>query len=110
MDLTYLLQEGDSDQFKIGHGHVSSRLSSIQTGNPEQVTLVAAFPGGRDLEGYLHRAFEDRRIRLEWFRFPDRTTAVHMVFAKAEEWRELRVKHPTLRPDMLAKLAAKAAA
>ena len=104
-DLTYLLQSGDTNSFKIGHGRVDARKGALQTGNPEELSLVIALEGGEPLEAFLHVSFKDRQIRREWFQFRDRSTAVMLVFDKAEQYRELRAKNPGLKPEMLAKIA-----
>src|SRR5579859_675519 len=109
LDLTYLLQREGSLEFKIVHGDPCDRLSSLQTGNAGRLILIAAFPGGKQLEGFLHAAFKSRQIRLEWFEFPDPETALVLIHQEIVRYRELREKHPGLRPEMLAVLAAKAA-
>lgn len=45
------------------------RLSDIQVGNDQLITLVACCPGSRDLEKKLHNKYADKHIRGEWFRF-----------------------------------------
>jgi len=43
------------------------RLSSLQTGNPEPLEMLAIMPGSDDLEAGLHRAFGQYMKRGEWF-------------------------------------------
>lgn len=43
------------------------RLSSLQTGNPEPLEMLAIMPGSDDLESGLHRAFGQHMKRGEWF-------------------------------------------
>lgn len=45
-----------------------TRLSILGTSNPEGFDVLCTVPGGRDLEGYLHTAFEADRVAGEWFR------------------------------------------
>ena len=52
---------------------VDKRLRTLQTGNPDELEIVASVgpfskPGeARKWEKWLHRALEDRHIRDEWF-------------------------------------------
>lgn len=55
---------------KIGKAtDVRARLSSMQTGNPEPMTLLGEVPGGRADESDLHQRFRSFRVRGEWFRY-----------------------------------------
>jgi len=46
-----------------------SRLSSFQTGNPIDLYLWVALPGGAKLEAKMHKYFEKLCIGREWFKF-----------------------------------------
>lgn len=55
---------------KIGHGrNVEYRLSNLQMGNPNQLTLLTWFPcdNAAQLEAELHERFAAHRLRGEWF-------------------------------------------
>jgi hypothetical protein len=43
------------------------RLKQMQTGNPHELTLMAAIPGGEAVEVALHEEFANKRVRGEWF-------------------------------------------
>lgn len=60
-----------SDNFiKIGYSETPlSRASSMQTGNPHELELMAVIPGDTGLEAYLHERFADLWVRGEWFEY-----------------------------------------
>ena len=66
----YLMNQEESHMYKIGvTNNVSKRLSSIQTSNPNPVSLVFAgkVENPRKLEKELHRHFKSQQITREWF-------------------------------------------
>lgn len=66
MSQVYFITDGEYT--KIGHTvSPRDRLTSLQTGNPRTLTLIALFDGGVELESKFHRAFADRAIGGEWF-------------------------------------------
>ena len=72
----YFIKSGNYDQspIKIGvTGDVPKRLSDLQVGNPEELTVLAAIKVlGEDhaywIERNLHKFFKEDHIRGEWFR------------------------------------------
>jgi hypothetical protein len=44
-----------------------ARLRGLQTGSPSRLDLVGTLPGDRSEEARLHRLFDARRVRGEWF-------------------------------------------
>lgn len=67
----YFIRSGGPDGFiKIGvtSGRVEARLSSLQTGNPHKLTVLATIDGGPEVELKLHRRFAAFRVDGEWFR------------------------------------------
>ena len=53
---------------KIGYSKTpEKRLWSIQVGSPVRLSLLAVFPGDRDLERALHRYFHAQNKHGEWF-------------------------------------------
>ena len=70
----YLLQAGLRGPIKIGVArNVRRRLKTLQTGNHQELRVLAVIPCGtdgsaRNLESQLHRKFSKSRIRGEWFR------------------------------------------
>lgn len=67
----YFIQD-ESGPIKIGHtaGNPHSRLSAFRTGNPRDMKLLVAIPGGAAEEAALHERFAALRVSGEWFR-PD---------------------------------------
>jgi hypothetical protein len=57
------------DRYKIGFtsGSADARIKSLQTGNPEMITLVGTIPGSPAEESNLHVKFHRKRVRGEWF-------------------------------------------
>jgi hypothetical protein len=53
---------------KIGFSrNPTQRLATIQSMSPVHMTLIWKTRGGRALEALLHTAFDDKRVRGEWF-------------------------------------------
>lgn len=66
----YFIRSGENGPIKIGKatGGAESRLSDLQTGNPERLTIVATVPGGLAVEAMFHRRFAAYRRPIgEWF-------------------------------------------
>lgn len=63
----YFITDG-SGHVKIGWAvNVGNRLAELQSGNPNQLILMASVPGGCSVERDLHRRFAGHRVRGEWF-------------------------------------------
>jgi hypothetical protein len=64
----YFIQRGEDGPVKIGFSkNPRGRLSSLQCGIPERLTLLGVIPGGKEREQELHREFGKARINGEWF-------------------------------------------
>lgn len=65
----YCIQQGKSGPVKIGltKGDPQHRLRQLQTGNPNQLHLIAAFTGEPKCEAIIHEFFADDRMKGEWF-------------------------------------------
>lgn len=64
----YVAQAGAGGPVKIGWAmDVGERIKRHQTSCPEQVDLIAAFPGTKHLERAIHKRFATYRHRGEWF-------------------------------------------
>lgn len=72
--LVYIMESEIGGRYKIGWTtrNASERLSEIRTANSE-VRLVVTYPATKQLEGILHKVFQDKRVRQageagqEWF-------------------------------------------
>ena len=65
----YFIREEGTGNIKIGvTNNPSSRLSSMQTGNSNRLTLVHLIPGDTQLEERIHNVCSRYRIHGEWFR------------------------------------------
>lgn len=66
--MIYLIQAGVGGPLKIGcAAEPRKRLSDLQTGSPEPLTLVLAILGGLREERELHERFAASHRRGEWF-------------------------------------------
>ena len=89
----YFVQEGRTDSpVKIGYStYPDGRMEILQRGNPNELFLIAAIPGGIALEQRLHRRFAEGRIRGEWFRHDTPglsefiTAAAHVEFFPSDK-------------------------
>jgi hypothetical protein len=70
--LVYVMQRGSDGPYKIGRAkgakRVRDRLSTLQTGSAERITLRRVFQGDAALEAALHKKFARARLEGEWFR------------------------------------------
>jgi hypothetical protein len=65
----YVAQAGKDRKVKIGTtGNIDNRTNGIGHSLVKGVRIIAAVPGGYDLERELHQRFKEYRIRGEWFR------------------------------------------
>lgn len=64
----YIIQQGINGPVKIGCAvDPGARLSSLQSGNPDIVTILGVCKGGRAVERMLLTVFSAHRIHGEWF-------------------------------------------
>lgn len=64
---TYVVQGEHGGPIKIGIAERPlQRLTSLQTGNPHKLRVVAMFKGER-FENLLHDRYKQRRLHGEWF-------------------------------------------
>ncbi len=64
--LVYAITDGYSIKLGRSNGHPRVRLASLQTGNPDHLTLVAYTSGLTERQ--LHRRYHRSRLRGEWFK------------------------------------------
>lgn len=66
----YFVQQSSAGPIKIGFTtkKVAVRLSELQVGNPETLTLLKAVVTTREVEKVIHNHFQHLRLRGEWFK------------------------------------------
>jgi hypothetical protein len=66
--IVYFIQAGDAGPIKIGTTlNLTSRLSELQCGCPDELRVLGSIPGSHALESELHARFATHRYRGEWF-------------------------------------------
>ena len=79
----YAIKNLRTGSVKIGHSsRPDNRLSSLQTGNEDQLALAAiCYGGGSIFEGQLHTILDGygEHVRGEWFRGPVTNTVVTII-------------------------------
>lgn len=64
----YFVQSVEGGPIKIGHAcNLDSRLSALQSGNPTDLRVLAAFVADEDTEDALHDLLRSVCVRGEWF-------------------------------------------
>lgn len=64
----YFIRRGTNGGVKIGYAeNPHSRMRGMQTANEDELFLLGAIKGGREVEQELHRRFATGRKRGEWF-------------------------------------------
>jgi len=87
--VVYVVGPTEGATVKIGTTRdIEKRVSGIQNGNPALMVVHWTCPGSVELESYLHRAFQARRRRGEWFDFGEDDPVVQVASA-AERFYEL---------------------
>jgi hypothetical protein len=66
--VVYFIRAETTGLIKIGWTtDLAQRLSNLEGGSPDRLTLLSTASGGSDLEGHLHEHFADERVHAEWF-------------------------------------------
>lgn len=71
--MVYLIADRGNELCKIGftNTEVEKRMSSLKTGNPFELEVLAVIEGERELEKELHTKFKDYKVKGEWFKLTD---------------------------------------
>lgn len=72
--ILYLIRESLTNATKIGiASNLESRLSSLQTGSVQELSVLAYFPikGAKTQENHLHQRYAHKHVRGEWFDLSD---------------------------------------
>lgn len=95
MEIMYILQNGNTDQYKIGiTNNLNRRIKQLQTGCPGELRAVALFyhNNRKQIEKYeriLHNYYNKLNVRIrekgEWYNIP---TADVEEFAKVKTVKE----------------------
>lgn len=69
--MIYFLLNTERKTLKIGFtdNDVKSRISNLQTGNSDKLTLIGLIDGDLNLEKFLHNLFSNKCENGEWFNF-----------------------------------------
>ena len=72
----YFIQAGDNGSIKIGYtaSDVESRLKTLQTGNPNVLSIIGTIPANKYEEKQTHHYFKHLRLNGEWFKPSDEIT------------------------------------
>lgn len=94
----YFIQSGGDGPVKIGvcAQDIEARLASLQCGNPEPLRLLGSIEGSFQAEAALHRRYEARRLRGEWFRYCPTMMDVIAAGCVDVDERDARVVCPAL--------------
>lgn len=85
----YVVGPAEGSVVKIGTSvDVAARLRGMQTSHPLLLIARWTCPGNVELESYLHRRFDEIRMKGEWFNFGD-VDPIAEVSAAAETFYEL---------------------
>jgi hypothetical protein len=88
--MIYLVRCGNAH--KIGYSEKPERRAvDLQIGNPEEVTLVRQWKGGRRIERAAHEFMAHKRTRGEWFDLTDADIEALDEFIKTKAY-ETRVE------------------
>ncbi len=93
---------------KIGYSFDPyTRISSMQTGSPYELEMIALMEGGEREEVILQIAFKHLRFRAEWFRHTEELAKLTRRIQQETDPREARRKaalwyHQTFGEDLLA--------
>lgn len=75
----YFILSQTQNAVKIGFAEsVYMRLKSLQTGNPDELKLLASVPCLAEAEVLLHQELKHKRIRLEWY--PDDAAIETLIY------------------------------
>lgn len=70
LEEVYCVNQQGTDYYKIGRSYsVSSRVTTLQAGNPYPLVVVYTIPSrnAAKLESSLHKRFKNQRLEGEWF-------------------------------------------
>jgi len=78
---------------KIGYTKwgAEERISSLQSGNPNELILIGVMSGDVNKETEIHQKFNHLRIRREWFYFTDEVASFlleNSVYTKLAKFQE----------------------
>ena len=74
--VVYFMKQGKSNYYKIGFTrNLEKRLSSIQSHNPFKITVYHFIKAECSYEKFLHRQYDDCRVKGEWLKFDKKTLA-----------------------------------
>jgi hypothetical protein len=64
----YFIQGENGGPIKIGFAkNIKDRIKTLQTGYPDVLKLLLAFPGNLEIEQEMHKQFKQYKLNGEWF-------------------------------------------
>ena len=69
--MIYLIKAEETNLYKIGYtaGTTESRIKTMQTGCPYELSIIKEVDGSLEKEKWLHKTFKKYRKQGEWFEF-----------------------------------------
>lgn len=113
--LIYFVSAEAKTRFPIKIGRTTTkaahkRIASLQTGMPYKLEYIMVCQAAPELEGAVHRAFADIRLKGEWFkRTRDLTDFIAGLEEHDPDWRDwLKTRLRYIDPEMEERLAREA--
>jgi hypothetical protein len=82
----YLIRSGETNRYKIGLSkNVPSRLNTLQTGNPEKLSVIQVIPviDAHKQEQELHRYYQANRVSGEWYALTEEDVRYFLSIAES---------------------------
>ncbi len=75
-DFVYFISDGSCTKVGVTKGTVIGRIKSLQSGNPRKLICIAFkfephVKDAYEIESWLHKEFENKHVRGEWFVLTD---------------------------------------
>lgn len=109
LEVVYALGTPGHQTVKIGTTkNLAKRIADIQRMSPVPLRVLWTYPGGHEVESYLHRHFKAFRSHGEWFTFESDPVELVRVAVEGEPWRKkVSLRKP---PILVARRRARAMA
>lgn len=100
--VVYFVQGSTGGPIKIGYTtNMCNRLKELQTGFPDTLVILCAKKGYSKEEGEYHKAFEEFKLKGEWFKpVPEILSTIENIKTKIEGHREMVEKRKIKKPEV----------